>query len=125
MAQALKSNLQPYINDTLMHCLETSTAWLYIARSAFIDGFFANSVKPHWCITGPVASLIRVSVSQTSHNVRLDPSCGLCTYICHLLRGQHTICALMVRRTRLRLDHPPPPPILSPSHPPTVYTRHT
>ena len=39
MAQELKSNLQPNINDTLMHYLETSTVWLYIARSAFTDGF--------------------------------------------------------------------------------------
>ena len=39
MAQELKSNQQPNINDTLMHCLETSTTWLYIARSAFTDGF--------------------------------------------------------------------------------------
>ena len=30
MAQELKSNLQTNINDTLMHCLETSTAWLYM-----------------------------------------------------------------------------------------------
>ena len=35
----LKSNLQPNINDTLMHYLEASTAWLYIARSACTDGF--------------------------------------------------------------------------------------
>ena len=40
MAQELKSNLQPDINDTLMRYLETSTVWLYIARSAFSDGFF-------------------------------------------------------------------------------------
>ena len=39
MAQELKSNLQPDINDTLMRYLETSTVWLYIARSAFTDGF--------------------------------------------------------------------------------------
>ena len=29
MAQEMKSNLQPDINDTLMHYLETSTVWLY------------------------------------------------------------------------------------------------
>ena len=39
MAQELKSNLWPDINDTLMRYLETSTVWLYIVRSAFIDGF--------------------------------------------------------------------------------------
>ena len=39
MAQELKSNLQPNINDTLLHGLETSTVWLQIARSAFTDGF--------------------------------------------------------------------------------------
>ena len=41
MMQELKSNLQPIIiiNDTLMNCLETSTMRLYIARSAFTDGF--------------------------------------------------------------------------------------
>ena len=27
-AQELKSNLKPNINDTLMHCSETSTMWL-------------------------------------------------------------------------------------------------
>ena len=39
MAQELKSNLQPNINDTLMHYLETSTVWLYTARSALTNGF--------------------------------------------------------------------------------------
>ena len=37
-AQELKSNLIPYSNDTLMCCPETSSTWLYIARSAFTDG---------------------------------------------------------------------------------------
>ena len=30
MAQELKSNLKPNINDTLMHYPETSTTWLQI-----------------------------------------------------------------------------------------------
>ena len=28
LAQELKSNLKPNINNTLMHCSETSTTWL-------------------------------------------------------------------------------------------------
>ena len=28
LAQELKSNLKPSINETLMHCPETSTMWL-------------------------------------------------------------------------------------------------
>ena len=39
MAKELKSNLQPDINDTIMRYLQTSTLWLYIARSAFTNGF--------------------------------------------------------------------------------------
>ena len=39
MAQELKSNLQPDINDTLMRYLETSIVWLYVARFAFTDCF--------------------------------------------------------------------------------------
>ena len=39
MVQELKSNLYTDINDTLMRYLETSTVRLYIARSAFTDGF--------------------------------------------------------------------------------------
>ena len=29
----------PNINDTLMHFPEASTTWLWVARSAFTDGF--------------------------------------------------------------------------------------
>ena len=38
MSQELKSKLRPNINDTLMHCQEASTTWLWIARFAFTDG---------------------------------------------------------------------------------------
>ena len=55
MAQELKFNLQPYINDTLMHCLEASTVWLYIGLLSQMT--FSDPVKPHWCTTGLVGPL--------------------------------------------------------------------
>ena len=39
LAQKLKSNLKPNVNDTLIHCPETLTTLLQIARSAFTDDF--------------------------------------------------------------------------------------
>ena len=42
MAQELKSNLKPNINDTLIHCPEASTTWLLIARSTFTDSFLPS-----------------------------------------------------------------------------------
>ena len=113
MAQELKSNLQPNINDTLMHCLETSTVWLYIVRSAFTDGFFADPVKPHWCITELVEPL--GSTNQSWCGVKLlTMSISThpvdCVHICHLLRDGTTVGALMAGGIRLWLAHPPLPP---------------
>ena len=54
MAQELKSNLQPNIYDTLMHCLETSTMHSQIC---FHRRLFANPVKLHSFITGLVGPL--------------------------------------------------------------------
>ena len=123
MAQELKSNLQPNINDTLMHCLETSTVWLYIARSVY-RRLFADRVKPRWCITGPVGPLgstnqswcgIKLlTISVSTHPVD-------CVHICHLLRGQHHCLHPNGRENPLPACPPTHP---TPSHPPTPYTRH-
>ena len=84
MAQELKSNLQSDINDTLMHYLETSTVWLYIARSAFTDGFLPTvqscigALQGLW---GHWGALTKLVWCQTADNVRLDPSSGLFTYL--------------------------------------------
>ena len=65
MAQELKSNLKPNINDTLMHCLETSTVCLHIDGSAFTDDFLSTlysrigALQDLW---GHWGALIRVGV---------------------------------------------------------------
>ena len=65
MAQELKSNLQPDINDTLMCYLETSTVWLYIARSDFTEGFLPtvqSRIRTLQGLWGHWGALIRVGV---------------------------------------------------------------
>ena len=88
MAQKLKSNLQPNINDALSRNIN------YVAihsQVCFHRQLFANAVKPHQCITGlvgPLGSTIQswcdvklLTMSVSAHPVG-------CVHICHLLRGQ-------------------------------------
>ena len=55
-AQELKSNLKPNVNDTLIHCPETSNTWLD-SQVCFHRQLFADPVKSCWCITVPVEPL--------------------------------------------------------------------
>ena len=91
MAQKLKSNLQPNINDTLMHYLETSCVALH-SQVCFHRWLFVDPVRPYCCITGPIGPL--VSTSQSWCGVKLltmsvsTHPVG-CAHICHLLWAQH------------------------------------
>ena len=71
--------IKPNINDTLMHCPET------LLQICFHRWLFAGPVKPLWCITGSVEPLGSTNQNwlgcQTVVNVRLNLSCGLCTYL--------------------------------------------
>ena len=123
MAQELKSNLQPNI-DTLMHCLETSTVWLYIARSAFTDVFLpCKAALEHYRACGLLGC-----TNQGWHGVKLlimsisTHAVGY-VHICHLLRGQH-YCQCPNNRESPPSAWPPTPiahPVpLPPTHP--LYT---
>ena len=93
LAQELKSNLKPNINDTLMHCQETpSTCKAIDNQVCFHRWLFANPVKQHWCITGTVEPL--GSTNQSWLAAKLLPMSVLiypvdCVHFCHLLRTQH------------------------------------
>ena len=81
---------------------------------------FANRVKPHWCITGPVVPLgctnqswcgvKLLTMSVSTHPVG-------CVHICHLLRGQHYSMHANGKFFPPPACHPPPPP--HPHPPPT------
>ena len=82
---------------------------------------FADRIKLHWCITGPVGlqrctnqswcgvKLLTVSIS--THPVS-------CVHICHLLRGQHHSMHPNGSFFPPPACHPPPQPHPTPSHPP-------
>ena len=77
-----RTEIQLNINDLLMHCPPTSTAWLSVARSAFTDSFLPNSVKPSGALQGQLThwgALIRIGWVLNCCQGRLDLSCGLCT----------------------------------------------
>ena len=90
---------------------------------------FANCVKPHGCITGPVGPL--GCTNQSWCGVKLLTMSVLthpvgCVHICDLLRRQHhsmhpngSFCLPLACQ-------PPPPPSRHPttSHLPTSYTQH-
>ena len=88
---------------------------------------FANRVKLHWCITGPVGPLEctnqswcgvkLLAMSVSTHPVG-------CVHICHLLGGQHHSIHPNDRFFLPLACHPPQPPHPTPSHPPTPYTQH-
>ena len=120
MAQELKSNFQPDINDTLMRYLETSTVWLTIhSQVCFHRWLFADLVKPHWCITGPVGPLGRTN--QSWCGVKLLTMSVLthpvgCVHICHLLRRQYHSMHPNGRFFLPPACHPPPPTCPPPIH---------
>ena len=121
MAQELKSSLQPNINDILMHYLETSTVWLYIAKVCFHRWLFANTVKPHLYITGLVGPL--GSTNQSWCGVKLLTMSVLthpvvCVHVCHLLRGQHHCWCPNGK------ENPPPACPPTPTTHSSPYTRH-
>ena len=92
MAQELKFNLQPNINDTLNECTVQKHQLCSYSQVCFHRRLFANPVKLHWCIAGLVGPL--GSANQSWCGVKLltmsvsTHSVG-CVHICHLLRGQH------------------------------------
>ena len=62
------------------------------SQVCFHRWLFADRVRPHWCITGPVGPL--GCTNQSWCGVKL-PTMSVsthpvgCVHICHLLRGQH------------------------------------
>ena len=89
---------------------------------------FANHVKSHWCITGPVGLLGHTNqswcgVKLLTMSVSTHPVS--CVHICYLLGGQHhsmhpngSFCPPSACHPP---HHPTPPPSLPPTHP--LYTR--
>ena len=92
------------------------------SQVCFHRRLYANCVKPHWCIAGPVGPLGRtnqswcgvklLTMSLSTHPVG-------CVYICHLLRGQHHSMHLNGSFCLPSACHPPYP--LPPAH--RIYTR--
>ena len=92
------------------------------SQVCFHRRLFANHVKLHWCITGPVGPLgctnqswcgvKLLTMSASTHTVG-------CVHICHLLRGQHHSMHPNGSFCPPPACHPPPHPTPPPSHPPT------
>ena len=93
MEKELKSNLQYDINDTLMHYISRNINCVAIrSQVCFHRWLFADRVKPHWCITGPVGPLGCTNQSWCGVKLLTIPVSTHpvgCVHICHLLRGQH------------------------------------
>ena len=110
-----------------MHHLETSTAWLYIARSAFTDGFLLtlqSCISALQGLWGHWGALIIVGVVSNCWQCPSRPILWV-VYISVTYWGDSTTaCALMAESTHLRLAHPPPPPNPPPSHPPLIHNSH-
>ena len=122
MVQELKSNLQPNINDTLMHSLSRDINCVAIhSQVCFHRWLFYNPVKLYWCITGLVGPL--GSTNQSWCGVKLlsmfvsTHPVG-CAHICHLLRAQRHY------RCPNGREGPPstcPPTLSPPTHPPPIH----
>ena len=117
MSQELKSKLCPDINNSLMHinCVAIDI------QVCFHRQFFANLVKPSWCITGPVGPL--GSTNQNWLGAKLLPMPVsiypvVCVHPCCLLRAQHH-CLWPDSRESLPSACTPTPttPRLLPTHP--------
>ena len=122
MSQELKSKLCPSFNDSLMH-LSTDINCLAIDSQVCFHGrLFADRVRPHRCITGPVGPL--GCTNQSWCGVKLLAMSVLthpvgCVHICHLLVGQHHSIHLNGRFFPPMACHPPPPH-RPPTHPPPI-----
>ena len=126
MAQELKSNLQPVIIDTYTHVLSRNINYVAIhSQVCFHRRLFADRVKLHCCITGPVGPLGRTNqswygVKLLTMSVSTHPVD--CVHICHLLRDSTTLCTLMVAFSHLQLaTHPTPPGHPYTTHPPPIH----
>ena len=105
-----------------MHSCTVQNSTLYVAidsQVCFHRRLFANPMKLHWCITGPVKSL--ESINQNWWGTKLLPISVLiypvdCVHLCHLLRIQYHCLSPDGR------ENPPsacPPTPTTPFHPPT------
>ena len=108
-----------------MRYLETSTVCMAIhSQVCFHRQLFADRVKPHWCITGPMEPL--GCTNQSWCGVKLLTMSVLthpvgCVHICHTCWEASTVlCTLITGFARLRLathpHHPTPPHPLPPVH---------
>ena len=58
MSQELKSKLRPNVNDMYTYSMSKSINYVAIVKQVcFHRWLFANPVKLHWYITGPVGPL--------------------------------------------------------------------
>ena len=90
------------------------------SQVCFHRRLFADCVKPHWCITGPVGPLgctnqswcgvKLLTISVSTHPVGR-------AHICHLLRGQHHSMHPNGSFCPPSACHPPHPP---PTRPPPI-----
>ena len=103
-----------------MHHPETSSAWLWIARSAFTDGFLPTLLNRAGALQGLLANwgaLIRIGWVPSCCQ-RLSQSILLFVYIPVICWGHSTnVCDVMVGTPAPTM--PPPPP----AHP-SAYKRH-
>ena len=116
-AQELKSNLINDNIDTLAHASSRNIKYMAIdSQVCFHRWFFANPVKPSWCITGPVEPL--GCTNQNRCGIKLLPM-STSTYpvdyihLCHLLRAQH-YCLCSNGREDPPLACPPTPTTFCP-----------
>ena len=91
------------------------------SRVCFHRRLFADRVRPHWCITGPVGPLGRTNqgwcgVKLLTMSVSTHPV-G-CVHVCHLLRGRHHSMHPNGSFCPPPACHPPPPP--HPTRPPPI-----
>ena len=115
--------LKPNINDILIHCPEVSAMYMAIdSQVCFHRWLFADPVKLHQCITGPLESL--GSTNQNWCGDKLLPT-FVSTYpvdCVHLCEHRATVCALIAGEPAFGLPtHPHHPDIHQP--PRTYDTR--
>ena len=101
----------------ITHALSRCISYMAIdGQICFHKWLFANLVKPHSCITGPVGPL--GSTNQNWLCARLLPMAvliypGVCLHSCHLKGSQHH-CLWPNGRKGLPLAFPPTPTTLPP-----------
>ena len=125
--QELKSNLKSDINDAPMYCLKNINYMAIDIQGCFHRQLFANPVKLHWCITGPVQPL--GSTNQSSWGTRLLPM-SVSTYpvdyvhLCHLLSTQHNCLCPNGKENPPSVCPPTPTTIPTLLSPPTPIHTH-